>query len=303
LRRVLLTGATGVLGRQAQVSLESRGYEVHAVSRRPPDEARPGLTWHESDLLDLRGVSALVDAAAPTDLLHLAWCSEPDTYWDGPENERWHAASVALLDAFASAGGRRAVVSGTCAEYDWSCADSPLSEARTPLAPVSAYGRAKDQLRRDLELLAAERGISAAWARVFFLFGPGEDPRRLVASVARALVNGEPAACSEGHQVRDYLVSIESADALAALLESDVEGAVNVASGDAVSVRHLVGVIGAVTGRPELLRYGAVPSRPNEPTRIEADTGRLAHEVGWRPRRGLREGVEETVAWWARMAG
>jgi len=175
------------------------------------------------------------------------------------------------------------VVAGTCAEYDWEALAEPLSERVAPLAPRGAYGAAKDQLRRELERVAAETGLSAAWARLFFLFGPGEDPRRLVPSVARALLAGEPALTSRGAQVRDYLLSSEAADALVALLDGEVTGAVNVGSSLGTRVGDLAGMVATATGRPDLLGVGALPERPDEPPLVVADTARLEFDVGWRP--------------------
>jgi len=262
------------------------------------------VRWHSGDLLDRGQAERLVRAVAPSHLLHLAWYAEPGAYWESPENDRWRRASVDLLRAFAAAGGRRAVVAGTCAEYNWAAETEAMSERRTPLAPRGAYGAAKDALRRDLERWSAETGSSSAWARLFFLFGPAEDPRRLVPSVARALLSGRTAETSTGRQVRDFLLSSEAAGAMAALLDGEVTGPVNVGAGSGVSVRRLVELVGEATGRPDLLRIGALPDRPDEPPRVVADATRLADEVGWKPSGEVAAWVEETVGWWRRrLAG
>jgi nucleoside-diphosphate-sugar epimerase len=297
-KRVLVTGASGFVGVHTLPALHARGYEVHAVSRRPPPGDDDETRWHAVDLLDAGAARDLLETVAPTHLMHLAWYVEPGSYWDSPENERWASASISLLEAFAATGGRRALIAGTCVEYDWTRASAPLSETETPLAPRGAYGVAKDSLRRETERLAGETGLSTAWARLFFLFGPGEDDRRLVGSVASALVAGRPAPSSSGRQVRDYLLSGEAADGLVAVLDSAAEGAVNVASGVGVSVRELVEKVAAAADATELLRIGTLPDRPDDPPYIVADTTRLGREVGWRPARDLDAAVRETVAWW-----
>lgn len=293
-----MTGATGFIGRHVRPALERRGYEVHSVARNVPTEGEDGARGHSVDLLEPTAIERLVASVAPTHLLHLAWYVEPGRYLESPENARWLQASETLLRTFAASGGRRAVLAGTCAEYDWSLAEAPLSEHRTPLAPRGAYGVAKDSLRRELERVSADTGLSSSWARLFFLFGPAQDPRLLVPSVATALLAGRPAPCSNGWQVRDYLLSSEAADALAALLDSEVTGPVNVASGHGVAVRDVVELVGASTGRPELLRVGALPERAEDPPFLVADTGRLEGEVGWRPSGDLAAWLDETVVWW-----
>ena len=284
---MLVTGATGFVGRQSLAPLDALGYEVHAVGRR------------DVDLLDADATQRLIAEVQPTHLLHFAWYAEPGAFWDSAENARWEAAGVRLLDAFAAAGGSRAVVAGTCAEYDWT-GDGVLSERSTPLAPRTEYGRAKNALHAA----ASQMEISLAWGRIFFLYGPNEDERRLVASVARSLLAGQPARTTHGLQRRDFLHVADVGDAFAALLDSGVEGAVNVASGEGVQVADVVQRIAALVGRPDLLELGAIEASADEPPLLVADVARLHDEVGWTPSRTLDDGLGDTVEWWAtRVAG
>src|SRR5438093_4004920 len=158
---------------------------------------------HKADLFDAAAVAEAIKCVRPSHLLHLAWTTEPGSYWTTPDNVRWLEASLALLRAFAAHGGERVVMAGTCAEYDW--AEGICRENATPLRPVSLYGVCKNALREVSEALAARLGLRAAWGRVFFLYGPHEHPRRLVAAVITSLLRGEPALCSEGMQRRDFL--------------------------------------------------------------------------------------------------
>jgi len=302
-RRVLVTGASGFIGRHALQPLLRRGFEVHAVtSREPPRQAPPGVRWHRADLLAPAGPGDLLAAAAPTHLLHFAWYAEHGRFWTSAENLRWTAATIALVQAFAERGGRRAVLAGTCAEYRWG-GPGPRIEGVTPLEPATLYGTAKHATRALLQAASAELGIEFAWGRVFFLYGPGEAPGRLVASVARALVAGERAATGDGTQIRDFLHVADVAGAFAALLDSPVTGAVNIASGEGRSLRDVIAAIGAATGREDLLDVGALPPRPGDPDELVAGVGRLRDEVGFVPSIGLRDGIEGTVAWWREQAG
>src|SRR5207244_636415 len=141
--------------------------------------------------------------------LHFAWFAEPGAFWTSPENERWRAASLELLEGFVAAGGRRAVVAGSCAEYEWG-GDERCSETATPLRPATAYGGSELALWRRAARLEQ---LSLGWGLIFFVFGPGEHPQRLVSSVARALLRGDPAETSTGEQVRDFIYAPELADA------------------------------------------------------------------------------------------
>lgn len=297
--RVLLTGATGFVGRNALAPLRERGFEVHAVSRSPGPDAADA--WHRADLLEPGEAERVLAEVRPSHLLHLAWFAVHREYWRSTENLRWVEASLRLLRGFRESGGERAVLAGTCAEYDWS--HGRCVEGETPLRPRGLYGVAKDALRRVVEAYAAETGLSAAWGRIFFLYGPHEHRERLVASTALALLRGDPAEATDGRQARDFLHVEDAASALAALLDSFVEGAVNVGSGEARAVRELVAALGQTAGRPELVRLGARAAAPGEPSLLVADVRRLREEVGWSPRRSLEQGLAETLAWWRAAAG
>ncbi len=224
--RVLVTGASGFIGRHALPLLVGRGYDVHAVTRtdlRPA--AMDGVRWHRCDLLDGAQSDAVVDEVRPTHLLHFAWYATPPDYWTSPDNLAWVEASLHLLRRFAQLGGERAVLAGTCAEYD--LAHGYCSEELTPLRPATLYGASK----HALQVVSARAEFSTAWGRIFFLYGPAEHPSRLVASVIRALMQDHVAPCSHGRQVRDFLHAQDVASAFVALLDSEVEGPVNIASG------------------------------------------------------------------------
>lgn len=302
MNRALVTGATGFIGRHAAASLLRRGYEVHAVSSNPPDDARDDgdkredVRWHRADLLDTGDVSRLMRAVEPTHLLHFAWYAVPGKYWTSLENFRWVRASLDLLQAFEGSGGKRAVFAGTCAEYDWNY--ELCSEQTTPLAPATLYGTCKHALRLMLDAYGRQTGLSTAWGRIFFLYGTHEHPDRLVASVARALLKGEAALCSHGRQVRDFLYVEDVADAFVALLASEVGGAVNIASGRPVALKTVVEAIARQLEREDLLQLGARPAPANEPPVLTADVARLGGEVGWRPHYSLDAGLEKTIAWW-----
>jgi len=294
--RVLVTGGTGCVGRHALPALVARGWDVHAVASRQDPPAVDGVTWHRANLLDHGAADALVRRVDASHLLHLAWFIAPGKWAEAPQNFEWVEASLALLGAFRAAGGARAVTAGSCLEYDWNY--GYCSEARTPCAPHTLYGACKHALELLTTAMSGHGGFTTAWGRVFFLYGPHEHPDRLVASVVRSLLAGEPARTSHGNQVRDYLYAADVAEAFVALLESDVTGPINIASGRAVMLKDIVTRIGQIMGRPDLIRLGAIPAAPTDVPLVVADTTRLAGLLGWQPRVGLDEGLGKTIEWW-----
>ena len=289
--RVLLTGASGFVGRPVMRLLIDAGHEVHAVSSRAPASA--SATWHHADLLQRDQGQRLIDAVRPEGLVHLAWFATPPDYWQSPANLAWAVASADLFNAFHRAGGRRIVAAGTCAEYDWRY--GYCVERLTPLAPATPYGRAKADAGAALESCAAGAGLSAAWARLFFLFGPHDHDARLVPSLVRNLRAGKPAQCRSGSLIRDFLHVDDAAAAIVALLESGVTGPVNIASGVPTAVATVARAVAERLGRSELLELS--PGDDPHPL-VVGSVLRLHKEVGWSPARDVETSLDMAVDWW-----
>ena len=295
MKRVLLTGATGFIGRHAVASLVDKGYEVHAVSSKLAGFLEGGHS-HCVNLLDSNATASLMAEIRPTHLLHFAWYAAPGKFWRSPENFRWLEASIALLRHFQAAGGQRAVMAGTCAEYDWDY--GYCSEAVTPCRPATPYGVCKNALQETLRAYSAEENLSSAWGRIFFLYGPNENPARLVSSVTSSLLRGDIARCSHGNQMRDFMHVEDVATAFVELLDSTVQGAVNIASGRPLAVREIVLMAAEYIGAQDRVRFGVIPEPEHEPPLLAGNNRRLSNEVGWNQQRDIRIGIEQTVDWW-----
>jgi nucleoside-diphosphate-sugar epimerase len=297
-KRVLLTGVSGYIGRHVLPYLLEKGYDVYAVSRSADNPANGAVEFEAVDLLDETAVDRLLERHRPSHLLHLAWYVEHGKYWNAKENVDWLRASLRLAERFAECGGERIVTAGTCAEYDWTAA-APFTEYATRMVPASLYGAAKYSLFLTLSKLAPLSGLSFASGRVFFSFGPGEPAGRLVPSVIRKTLSGQIAATTHGEQVRDFLYVDDLARGFAELLDSAVEGPVNIASGRGVRLKEIAQAAATQAGGPELLRLGELPAAEGEPVEIVADISRLRYEVGFKCRWDMNEAMAETVNWWS----
>jgi len=292
MKRVLVTGADGFIGYPCLSILHDLGYEVHAVTMGHGLDSMPNVNWHSCDLLNLDAVSDLLQRVKATHLLHLAWFVSKNS----EENLTWASAGIHLLKSFQVNGGRRAVFAGTCFEYDRnSCL---LNEDSTPLGAHTVYGASKHVLHELVKSYTETVGMSFAWARIFYLYGPRENPLRLVAAVINDILSGKKAACTEGRQVRDYLHVSDVASALIAITDSNIQGAVNVGSGVPVSIRELVHTTAGLLSATNMIDYGAKPMPVNEPMIIVADRGKISNELGWEPQFDLETGLLDTIEWW-----
>jgi len=298
MKTILLTGASGFLGTQVLAALRNRGYRVHAIYRHKSSALdSAGVTWHATNLLDRNATRALLESVRPDGLIHLAWETKHGLYWRSPANLEWLAASLLLLHDFSRHDGKRAVIAGSSAEYQWGGMED-LNETESPIVPDSLYGTSKNALREVIEKWAAGAGMSWAWARFFNVFGPGEESARLLPRVISTLIDGKSLPFDSGTLVRDFIHVSDAGDALAALFQSEVQGPVNIASGEALSVHDAISMVASHLHANDLVRFNAQPDQVGQPARVVASVGRLRNEVGWQPQVSLAVRLDETCEWW-----
>ena len=290
--KVLVTGASGFIGRQCCTQLSALGYEVHAVSSR--SQSGETVHWHHADLLDNQQIINLMQLVKPTHLLHLAWYAEPGKYWTSSINYHWVKASLTLFEEFSERGGKRIVVAGSCAEYDWGFKD--YIEDSTPLAPSTLYGVCKHSLQLMLSSYASLQNLSFAWARLFSIYGPYEHPNRLFASVIQALLRNKEVKVSNGELIRDYLHVSDVASALVELIEHDIQGPINIGSGSGLKLKDIAGKIETKINKFGYIEISKKYSPDNEAPIIIANTERI-NSTRWKPIYDIDTGLEDTINW------
>ena len=266
---VLLTGATGFVGRQVHKALVARGAAVRIVIRNGT-EARLGAPAERivttPDLFAEKAAWWAQACAGADTIVHAAWYAEPSSYLHSPRNQDCLRGTIELARGAIAARVRRFVGIGTCFEY--AIGDKPLSTA-TRLDPQTPYASAKAAAFRALSELLPGRGLSFAWCRLFYLYGEGEDERRLVPYLRHRLSRGEPAELTSGTQVRDFLDVAEAGRMIADVALGTAPGPVNICSGVPVTVRALAErICDDYGGRRHLLRFGARPDNAFDPPSV-----------------------------------
>ncbi len=265
---VLLTGATGFIGRQIHKELTRKGHRVRVVLR-PGTAARlaaPAADIIETDDLFARDAGWWAEACAGMDaVIHSAWYVEHGRYIDAPENAACVAGSFQLARGASEAGVRHFIGIGTCMEYRL---PGERLEVSSPLEPANFYAACKLSTFHMLREWFARRDTLFSWCRVFYLHGEGEHPRRLAAYVHDQLARGETARLSAGTQLRDFLDVADAGAMIASLVDTRQPGAINICSGQPVTIRAFVERIADAYGRRDLLEFGTALPHPSDPAAV-----------------------------------
>jgi dTDP-6-deoxy-L-talose 4-dehydrogenase (NAD+) len=267
---VLLTGATGFVGRQVLRALGEQGRSVRLIAR--PDKAGSiKAGGHIESVVSTPNLFAenrewWAKSCHDVDTIaHVAWYAEPGQYLQSPKNLECLAGTLSLVSGAVHAGVRRYVGVGTCFEYELT--GRPLSTT-TPLRPNTPYSAAKAAAYFAVSEFCRSQNVSFAWCRLFYLHGEGEDPRRLVPHLRAKLSAGQPAELTSGAQVRDFMDVRDAGREIAEVAIGGKEGAFNICSGVPITVRQLAEQIADQYGRRDLLRFGVRPDNLLDPPHV-----------------------------------
>lgn len=237
-KTVIVTGASGFIGQHLIPILIKNKYKVIAISRSL--EKIKKFEWFKNvDYIkyDLKNKLEGIEVSSDMSLIHLAW-SNIKKYNSLDHFEYSLPQSYKLIKFLVNLGVSQVLVTGTC--YEYGLQSGPLS-SRSNLIPNTSYGLAKNTLRQNLEFLAKEMPYILQWARLFYMYGKGQNSDSLLSQLDRAINNNETVFnMSGGEQLRDYLPVELVAQYLFDLFEKNTAGIYNICSGKPISVRNLV---------------------------------------------------------------
>jgi UDP-glucose 4-epimerase len=298
-RRVLLSGATGFIGRHLARMLLDIGADVHALSRPQTSTVVAGLErvrWHPCDLTDAPDVDEAVDDIAPDVIFHLAGRVEGyrDLELVVPMLEENTRAAINVMSAAHRRPSCRIVLAGS------------VEEPRTSdEAPSSPYAAAKSAVTAYARLFHEQWDLPVTVLRLAMVYGPDQpDTRKLVPHVIAHLLSGERPALSSGTRIIDWTYIDDVCEAfLRAATHPDAPGLVaDIGSGCGTTIADTVAELADLVGSQVALGFGDVADRHNDTARI-ADTTTAEHVLGWRPRTSLAEGLARTLEWYEHHGG
>lgn len=281
MKTIVLTGATGFVGRQIHQSLMRAGHTVIPVLRTGadvPDNVRDqGTVLRSADIFAETSDWWAERLAGVDAVIHSAWYVQPGKYLDSPLNLDCVAGTLALAQGAAQAGIRHFIGIGTCMEYRL---PSAYLTVDSPLEPATLYAAAKLSVYHLLSQFYAKTDVTFSWCRLFYLYGEGEYPARLVPYIRERLERGETARLSAGTQLRDFLDVRDAGAMIARVIETGQAGAINVCSGVPTTIRQLAERIADEYGRRDLLEFGTAAIHPSDPAAVVGVCNALSVERG-----------------------
>ncbi len=295
MKKILVTGAAGFLGSHCLHELLYKNFEIYALDKVKQQYPDTKVNWVITDLREPGQVEQMLNNIKPDYLLHLAWKMEAGMKLNSAVNKEWVGISMDLIRKFAEVGGKKIVVSGSCAEYKWG--DYMYNEETTPMEPQSVYGRSKHELHQMVSTFCAQNNIDYTWGRIFFMYGPYENEKRLVPYVIHSILNEKKVLTTHGNQTYDYLYVEDVARALVSLIDIDFNGAVNICSGQPIKLKDLIFKIAHHMNGSHLVQLGGVNSNKCHYHNIVGNNSLLKMITNWEQSISIDKGILQTIQW------
>lgn len=276
-KKVILTGATGLIGKEAIKPLEDLGFQVFAPS------------IEEMDLFNINSIENYLKKVEAQYLLHFAWYTG-EGYLESELNEKFVSSSLDLFKIFKKYGGKRIVSAGTCFEYKF--IDEPLKETSL-LEPKTAYARAKVDLYKKAKEFCKENEISFGWGRIFYVYGKNEAEHRLTGMLMKKLSKNEVVTLNFGQLKKDYIYTKDISNGFAKFLDTNVEDCVNICTGKEISLENFASEFAKELKKEEFLEI--LHKETAQPIKIVGNNTRLINEVGYKPKYTLEKAVKEII--------
>ena len=257
--------------------LKKEGFEVLALSSKT------------CNLFNKKEIDSVFNKFKPEYLLNFAWCTTGD-YLNSELNYKFLEAGINMLGAFKQNSGRRAVFAGTCFEYKFK--DTPLKE-NDELNPLTIYAKCKVELFKQATEYCIQNGISFGWGRIFYVYGENENEKRLTPYLINNLKNNKTTEIKCGQLIKDYMYTKDIAGAFVKFIETDVEGPVNICTGQGISLKDFGRAIASKLNKEEYLEIRH--EKTTQPPIITGDNTKLKNCVQYNIKYSLSSALDEIL--------
>lgn len=300
LKRVIITGPTGVVGVSLIEELISRNIHVTAICREnsPHLDAIPRSELVDIVECNLDHLKTLI-GKLPRDydsFYHFGW----DGTW-GParadlslqtRNVRYALDAVELAKAL---GCKLFIGVGSQSEYGH--VDGILYPDM-PCNPDNGYGVGKLMAGQMTRLKCSEYGIRHEWVRILSMYGPHDKTYTMVMSSILKMLRGERVSFTKGDQIWDYIYKKDAARAFRMIAESGKDGAIYLlGTGKPRRLKEYICMIRDAVDPSLPIGLGELDYYPNQVMHLEADISNLREDTGFEPQYSFEEGIRETVEW------
>lgn len=290
--RILITGATGFLGKNLLECMDTSEHEIWILGRHACD-TKENVHFLECDLRDGQRTAECLNQIRPEVLVLLAWDVSSQSYWESFENHIWSDSSIRLAHEFLERGGKQILFSGTSASYDYS--KGWLKESACYEHPDSLYGITKLYTSNAIKRMAERYDAVYCEARLFAIYGKYERAGRLIPLTVSRLKNHEQIINTKGELLRDYIYVEDAARAIKLLLEQKAEGVYNISSGRPVSIHDIIVQIADLLDKRNCVAFEKTDFRGESPL-IVGDNEKLK-SLGFACRYSIEDGIRAAVAW------
>lgn len=286
MKKILLTGATGLIGKEVLPLLIKKNYDIYSISTK--DIKSDNVHWIKCDIFDIDILKSVFDKYKPDYLLHFAWITGGD-YLTNEKNILYKNSSEKMLEFFKQNNGKKAIYSGSCFEYKFS---GEILKESNELESNNLYEKSKNELHDFCMNYSKNNDLNFGWGRIFYVFGHNEKQSRLTPLIMEKIKNNEEFYLSKPNNCLDYMYSKDIAKAFVEFLESDCVGDVNICSGKGVYLKDYALMIQKIMNKKDLIKYDeTMPEELN----IIGDNTILKEKIGFRPEYDLYSGLKEVI--------
>ena len=273
MKKILVTGINGLIGQYIVEPLKELDFEVYGIGTR--DISTDKFNYIKLNINNLTQLENVFKEIKPEYLIHLAWDTKKG-YLDSDANFDLLTSSINMLKYFKNNGGKRVIYTGTCFEYKFK--DGKIKEY-DELNPTTIYAKCKNYLREVSELYCEKYGIDLCWSRIFYMYGKNENQNRLFPYIINSLKNDKKVSINYSQLKKDYIYAGDVARILALIINSNINGIINICSGKALSLKEFASIIAKKMNKEYLLELKELET--TEPNIIVGDNSRIINEINF----------------------